>query len=491
MGETERSGRMHLLVVEDDAMTRRLLRAWLEPMGYDVTEVSSGTGALAQPLDTIDAVCLDLGLDDMPGSDVLKHLRAQAPDVPVVVVTAESSLDTVVQVIRAGAYDYVTKPIEPEGLRVVLNRAIEHNALTRRVRDLARQLSERAPLLIGESAPMRGLRGKINRVLQSDVAVCVFGESGTGKELVARTIHADGRRANGPFVAVNCATIPENLQESELFGHERGAFTGATQTHRGCFERAEGGTLFLDELGEMSLGTQAKLLRTLQERTIRRVGGSGDIKVNVRIVCATHRNLEDEVKKGKFREDLYFRLMVFPVEVPPLRDRTDDIPLLVAHFMKLLKADVGREHDRISPTALEALMAHTWPGNVRELQNVVHRAMLTCETDELDVPDLPPQIQRYVLPQLPEVPPVDAAVTSGARAGRLPTLELRKLEEIAVREALAQTDMHMGKAAKLLGVGRSTLYRRLLEMGIIAKGEHDAEKADKEPESTGGARGAT
>jgi DNA-binding NtrC family response regulator len=481
MAEAERSGRMHLLVVEDDAMTRRLLRAWLEPMGFDVTDVASGTAALAQPLDAIDAVCLDLGLDDMPGYDVLKHLRAHAPDVPVIVVTAESTLDTVVQVIRAGAYDYVTKPIEPERLRVVLDRAIAHTSLTRRVRDLARQLSERAPLLIGESSVMRALRGKISRILQSDVAVCVFGESGTGKELVARTIHADGRRANGPFVAVNCATIPENLQESELFGHERGAFTGATQTHRGCFERAEAGTLFLDELGEMSLGTQAKLLRTLQERTIRRVGGSADIKVNVRMVCATHRNLEEEVKKGKFREDLYFRLMVFPIEVPPLRDRVDDIPLLVAHFMKMLRADVGREHDRISPTALEALMAHNWPGNVRELQNVIHRAMLTCETDELDIPDLPPAIQRHVLPDLPKVPVPEAGATpASAPSGRLPTLDLHRLEEIAVREALAQTDMHMGKAAKLLGVGRSTLYRRLLEMGIIAKGEGDGEKAKGE-----------
>ncbi|CAN5334604.1 sigma-54 dependent transcriptional regulator [soil metagenome] len=471
MAESQRSGRMHLLVVEDDAMTRRLLRAWLEPMGYDVNEVASGTGALATPLDSVDAVCLDLGLDDMPGLDVLKHLRAQASDVPVVVVTAESTLDTVVQVIRAGAYDYITKPIEAERLRVVLDRAIEHTSLTRRVRDLARQLSERAPLLIGESSVIRALRGKISRILQSDVAVCVFGESGTGKELVARTVHADGRRANGPFVAVNCATIPENLQESELFGHERGAFTGATQTYRGCFERAEGGTLFLDELGEMSIGTQAKLLRTLQERTIRRVGGSVDIKVNVRMVCATHRNLEEEVKKGKFREDLYFRLMVFPIEVPPLRDRVDDIPQLVAHFMKALRADVGREHDRISPTALEALMAHDWPGNVRELQNVIHRAMLTCETDELDVPDLPPAIQRHVLPALPAAPMTDAGAGASTPAGHLPTLDLRQLEELAVREALAQTDMHMGKAAKLLGVGRSTLYRRLLEMGIIAKGD--------------------
>ncbi len=469
---------MHLLVVEDDAMTRRLLRAWLEPMGYDVTDVASGTAALAQPLDTIDAVCLDLGLDDMAGVDVLKHLRANAPDVPVVVVTAESTLDTVVQVIRAGAYDYITKPIESERLRVVLDRANDHTSLTRRVRDLSRQLSERAPLLIGESSAMRNLRGKISRILQSDVAVCVFGESGTGKELVARTIHADGRRASGPFVGLNCATIPENLQESELFGHERGAFTGATQTYRGCFERAEGGTLFLDELGEMSLATQAKLLRTLQERTIRRVGGSVDIKVNVRMVCATHRNLEEEVKKGKFREDLYFRLMVFPIEAPPLRDHVDDIPLLVAHFMKVLRADVGKEHDRISPTALEALMAHDWPGNVRELQNVVHRAMLTCEGDELDVPDLPPAVQRHVLPTLPHPAAADVGTPTSTSPARLPTLELRRLEEIAIREALAQTDMHMGKAAKLLGVGRSTLYRRLLEMGIIAKG--DAADAAKE-----------
>jgi DNA-binding NtrC family response regulator len=339
------------------------------------------------------------------------------------------------------------------------------------------------PLLVGESPAMRALHAELRRVLQSDVAVCLRGESGTGKELVARTIHAEGRRSRGPLVAINCAAIPESLQESALFGHERGAFTGATQAQRGCFEQAEGGTLFLDELGDMSPATQVKLLRALQERMIRRVGGTADLRTNVRIICATHRDLEQEVANGRFREDLYFRLMVFPIEIPPLRDRLLDVPALVDHFLALLREDVGRGVIGVAPDATAALMQHRWAGNIRELQNVVHRAMLSCEGDVITLADLPQGIQRAAWERQPRaedpsVPPIvglpKRAEHDRGAAVVLPFLDLRKLERLAIFQALEVTGMQIGRAAALLGMGRSTLYRRVVELGLMPEGGESA-----------------
>jgi DNA-binding NtrC family response regulator len=287
-------------------------------------------------------------------------------------------------------------------LLLAVHRANERRELLSNVRRLESALTERSVLgsIVGKSPPMRELAQQVQRVLESDVAVCVFGESGTGKELVARAIHTGSVRRRGPFVAINCAGIPESLQESELFGHERGAFTGATQMRRGCFEQANGGTLLLDELGEMSMQTQASLLRTIQEKTIRRVGGTGEIPIDVRIVCATHRDLRAEVEAGRFREDLYFRLVVYPIHLPPLRDRVEDIPTLVGHFLRSLSKDVGRDVQSISAEALEALGRHLWPGNVRELQNVVHRSLLACRGDEITLSDLPPDIRELALPSI-------------------------------------------------------------------------------------------
>jgi DNA-binding NtrC family response regulator len=287
-------------------------------------------------------------------------------------------------------------------------------------------------------------------VLDSDVNVCAFGESGTGKELVARALHDAGRRRAGPFVALNCGAIPATLQESELFGHERGAFTGASGQHRGRFEQAQRGTLFLDEIGEMSSSTQTSLLRTLQERVVRRVGGSQDIPVDVRIVCATHRDLEAEVAADRFRQDLFYRLVVYPIRVPPLRERLDDLPLLVGHFLRRFRKDVGRSIDRVTPEALELLARHDWPGNVRELENVIHRAMLSCEPDVLDVASLPPLLRQ---PREPAAAP-------------LGTLSLAALERDAIRQALQRAGGNVTHAAKLLGLGRATLYRRLAALQI-------------------------
>lgn len=456
-------------IVEDEPGIRRMLRVRLEREGYAVEEFERGADAVKHGGEGLDALTLDIGLgqDDLDGLGVLPHLRASAPDLPIIMVTGQSDLESVIGAMRAGAYDFVTKPVDAGRLLLALRRAIERSTLSRRVAELTRELDSAlgSRLLVGDSAPMRSLAEAMRRVSGSDVAVCVLGESGTGKELVARSIHSQGRRQKGPFVAINCASIPEHLQESELFGHERGAFTGATQLHRGRFEQAEGGTLFLDELGDMSLATQVKLLRAIQEKAIRRVGGVVDIPTNVRLVCATHRNLEALVQSGGFREDLYFRLMVYPIEMPPLRDRVDDIPLLCAHFMRLFRDDVGRDVHRVSAEALDALVSHRWPGNVRELMNVIHRAMLTCQTDQIGLSDLPAALRAPVLPAVP-TPRVPASPDSAPSSTKLPTLMLRDLERLAISEALEQTKGHIAAAAKLLGLGRATLYRRLVDAGM-------------------------
>ncbi|MFO0553562.1 MAG: sigma-54 dependent transcriptional regulator [Polyangiaceae bacterium] len=464
-----RSTRPKIAIVDDHPQILKAFRVLLEREGFAVDTFELAATIAAKPpaeYREYAAVCLDLGLGETNGIDVLRHLRAKSQDVPVIIVTGDTMLDTAITAMRAGAYDYVTKPVVDNRLTLTVNKAIEHSQLVRRLHDLTEQLdesnSQRA--LVGQSAVMASLTQSIQRVHNSDVAVCILGESGTGKELVARAIHYEGRRRKGPFVAINCASIPENLQESELFGHERGAFTGALTTQKGRFEQAEGGTLFLDEIGDTTPATQVKLLRALQEKSIRRVGGTTDIKTDARVITATHRDLEGMVRRGEFREDLYFRLMVFPIEVPPLRDRRGDIPLLVAHFLKRYRDDVGRPVNRLSPDALEALMTHDWPGNVRELENIVHRAMLTSTSDCIELADLPASLRNPVLPTLPEskAPPSGSATPESG----LPTLNLHNLESLAIQAALKETQGHIANAAKLLGLGRATLYRRLVDIGL-------------------------
>ncbi len=302
-------------IIDDDPTARRLMRFWLERQGYRTAEYDCGRSVLDDHSELPAVACVDLGLGDVPGLKVLQHLKARDDALPLIVVTAQRELETAVEAMRAGAYDYVTKPLERDRLVHAVRRARERRELLMSVRRLENALSEKNGIdgIVGQSPPMQELARQVERVLGSDVAVCISGGSGTGKELVAQAIHAGGPRRRGPFVAINCAAIPDSLQESELFGHERGAFTGATQTHRGRFEQAAGGTLFLDEVGEMSPSAQAALLRTLQEKTIRRVGGLAEIPVDVRILCATNRDLKAEVEAGRFREDLYFRLVVYPI----------------------------------------------------------------------------------------------------------------------------------------------------------------------------------
>ncbi len=466
-------------LADDDAALRVLAGAWLRGEGFRVREFASGSAILEADLRDVALVLLDLGLGDVPGADVLMHLRARDPDLPVLVVTSRRDVDTAVACMRLGAGDYLAKPLDPARLMSSVTSALARQRDAETVRR-EREGHEGAAVLgaaLGRSAAMRELGTQIARVLASDVNVCLLGESGVGKEVVARAIHQHGKRRKGPFVAVNCAAIPHSLQETELFGHEKGAFTGATGAHKGRFEQAEDGTLFLDELGEMSPGTQAALLRALQERTIRRVGGNVEVKVNARIVCATHRDLEAEVEAGRFRKDLYFRLVVYPIEIPPLRARRDDIPLLVGHFLRKLRADVGREIASIAPEALEAMARYEWPGNVRELQNVVHRAMLACDGGEIALAHLPPALRKRVLPELPSSPAVATAAPVGSAApagtggpGQLATSDavvpLAELEKQAIEHAMRVARGSVGKAARLLGIGRTTLYRRLGELGI-------------------------
>jgi DNA-binding NtrC family response regulator len=451
-------------LVEDDPIARRLTRTWLEGAGYVVAEYDSAASAreATGPLPAV--VCIDLGLGETSGFDVMSYFRERDPELPTIVVTAEREVETAVQAMRAGAYDYLTKPVDRDRLLHSVRRACERRRLVDRVKNLQSVLGtgKLFDTLVGASSAMRELSHQVERVVESDVAVCLLGESGTGKELVARAIHKGGPRARGPFVAINCAAIPAALQESELFGHERGAFTGATQTRLGCFERARGGTLLLDEVGEMSAATQAVLLRTLQERTVRRVGGSQEIPVDVRIICATHRDLRSEVDAGRFREDLYFRLVVYPIELPALRDRLEDIPPLVAHFLEKLRTRSPHPVRGISSDALEVLARHSWPGNVRELENVVHRSVLSCRTEQIEHSDLPRDLQGSS-PRTSSEPVRESDDLLGNADQVLP---LRELEHRAIKRALRLTRGSVGRAAKLLGIGRATLYRRLAELEL-------------------------
>ncbi|MCK6531325.1 MAG: sigma-54 dependent transcriptional regulator [Polyangiaceae bacterium] len=446
-------------VVDDDPTTRRILRHWLGGEGYEVREYADAAGALSLDASDLALACVDLTLGDASGLDVMKQLLERDAELPVVMVTASQEVEPAVGALRAGAYDYVTKPLDRERLLGSVRRAAERRNLALSVRRLETELRGSRGLgsLVGSSSAMRLLTDQVRRVLESDVPVCVFGESGTGKELVARAIHDSGHRHVGPFVAVNCGAIPQSLQASELFGHERGAFTGAQSQHRGRFEQAIGGTLFLDEIGEMSPGTQTALLRALQERTIQRVGGRTDIPVDTRVICATHRKLDELVTAGQFREDLYYRLVVFPIQVPPLRERKTDIPELVVHFLHKLAPDTRRSVTRVSPEALEALIAYDWPGNVRELGNVLHRALLCCDGEQIELGHLPQELWRGKQSDI--VPALHMA--QGTALPEPETFELAQIERRAIERAVKKTGGNITEAARLLGIGRATLYRKL------------------------------
>ncbi|PWB76555.1 MAG: hypothetical protein C3F15_05190 [Holophagae bacterium] len=449
-------------IVDDDAAIRELLSFMVAEDGCRVESFLSGAEVLAASGAKPAAVLLDLMMPEIDGVEVLKELRRRLPALPVIILTAVSDIARAVEVTKLGAYDYLTKPVDKDRLLTTLRRAVTQHSLEQEVGRLRGELAERYGLrtIVGSSAAMRKVYDQIERVLESDITVFISGESGSGKELVAKAIHYGSLRAGGPFVDVNCAAIPEGLQESELFGHEKGAFTGAHASHPGKFEQAAGGTILLDEVGEMSPSSQARLLRVLQERCLTRVGGTKTIALDVRVVSSSNRDLAQLVGEGRFRQDLYYRLVVFPIELPPLRRRREDIPALVEHFLNKYAGDAGRRITRVEPAALELLMRHDWPGNVRELENVIHRSLLVASAPELKRDDLPRELAAER----------DRAVLADEGPGELRSLE--ELERQAIERAIDHFGGNLSDVARQLGIGRSTLYRKLEQYGLRpAKGE--------------------
>ncbi len=364
----------HVLVVDDDAAMRQMLASLFKDRGYEVSEAASAADAVERAREVEpDTVLSDIRMPGRTGIELVGELRRVRPDTPVILMTAFGSIDSAVEAMRAGAHDYITKPFEPDAVLLTVERALEHRALEEENRRLRRAVDRTSAFgdLIGASPAMREIFALIRKIAHGRSSVLLTGESGTGKEVVARTIHYHGSRAEKPFIPINCTAIPEGLLESELFGHVRGAFTGAHTSKRGLFEKADGGTLFLDEIGDMGLGLQSKLLRVLQDREVRPVGGTQSIVVDVRIIAASNRDLESEIAAGRFREDLYYRLNVIPIQIPPLRERREDVPVLAAAFLDEFAARLGKTVESIEPAAMAALVAYDWPGNVRELRNVV------------------------------------------------------------------------------------------------------------------------
>jgi DNA-binding NtrC family response regulator len=444
---------MPLLVIDDDKSMCELLADGLAERDFEVsytTDASAALGLAAQR--EFDAVLTDINMPGMDGLELCKALVAARPDVPVLVITAFGTLESAVRAMRAGAYDLLTKPLDIEVVALALNRALGHRALSEEVRKLRRLVEQdrRYGDIVGASPPMRSVYETIERAAPTDATILISGETGTGKEIVARSIHHRSRRAGGPFVAINCAAMAETLLESELFGHVRGAFTDARNARPGLFSQAKGGTLFLDEVGEMPLSLQPKLLRTLQERTIRPVGSDQEVAMDVRVISATHRDLETFVEEGQFRQDLFYRLNVIHLQLPPLRARGGDIALLAESFLKQMSAKAGRHIAGIAHDAMERLMAYPWPGNIRELQNCIERAVTLTRADVVGAEDLPDRVRGYVSSHV-------------LVAGSDPS-ELLSLEEVERRYILRVLELVGGnktQAAQILALDRKTLYRKI------------------------------
>jgi two-component system response regulator HydG len=446
-----------VLVVDDDRSTCELLGSGLGKRGFDVIWRTSGAEAF--PLLTerdFDVVVADLNMGGMNGLDLCERVAANRPDIPVVVITAFGSLDTAVAAIRAGAYDFITKPFEMSALALTLERAAQNRRLRDEVRRLRKVVAEsqRWGDIVGTSPAMRRVYDLLERIAETEASVLITGESGTGKELVARAVHSRSRRRAGPYVAVNCSAVPEALIESELFGHQRGAFTDARSSRKGLFAQANGGTLFLDEIAELPMSLQPKLLRALQERTVRPVGGDTEVPFDARIVAATNRDLEAAVADGTFREDLYYRINVVHVPLPPLRARGADVLLLAQGFIEHYASLSGRRVTGLSPAAAQRLLDYTWPGNVRELQNCLERAIAVTSFEEIVVEDLSERVRSY-----------RSAVVAGA-GGEEELLSLEEVERRHILRVLQAVGGSRAAAAERLGIDRKTLYRKLERYGV-------------------------
>ena len=470
-----------VLVVDDDPTQRRLLQAVLERDGHAVVHAASGGEAIDRMMrgGGADVILLDMIMPEMSGLECLAELRSAGVTTPVIVLTANGGIDTVVKAMQAGAQDFFVKPVGPERLLVGVRNALKLEQLTTEVGRLTKRAQGRASFddIIGDSAPMRMVKALGARAAKSSIPVLITGESGVGKEVIARALHGAGDRAGKPFVAVNCGALPANLAESILFGHEKGAFTGAVDKTLGKFREADGGTLFLDEIGELPLDLQVKLLRALQEGEIDPVGGKRPVKIDVRIVSATNRDPAQQVKDGAFREDLFYRLNVFPIEAPSLRDRREDIPALIDHFIARFNAEEGRRIAGCAPETLAMLQAYDWPGNVRQLENAVFRAIVLADSPFLQPYDFP-SISGVAAPLPDATPTPPAAAPSYADLPPLPEQpirilddrgHLRTLEDIErdlIQHAIEVYAGHMSEIARRLGIGRSTLYRKVREQGL-------------------------
>ncbi len=479
-----------ILVIDDEESPRESLRFILKDR-YDVTLVENGPSGLAAAsgAEPFDVVLLDMKMPGMDGLEVLAKIRQLHSRMPVVMVTAITETKPAVQAMKLGAVDYLNKPFDVDEIRLVVDRILKEKANEREVVRLRTELQAVGKFenIIGSSTAMQKVYALVQRVVDTETTILVLGETGTGKELVARALHYNSVRREGPFIPVHCAAIPGELLESELFGHEKGSFTGALQRRIGMFEAAGGGTLFLDEIGEMPLGTQSKLLRAIQEREIRRVGGQETISINVRLVCATNRDLEKEIARGAFREDLYYRINVVPITVPALRDRKDDIPVLVQHFAQRFGKELNREVPQFTPSAMDLLLSYPWPGNVRELEHAIERLLVTCDSNKISEEDLPfviSQAEQATAQITSRLTATTPHVDLGEKLEFKDTgLDLPKvtedLERRAIEEALRRTGGVITEAARALHITRRMLRYKMdkLQIASARVGE-----ADQEPE---------
>ncbi len=452
------TGQGKVFVFDDDADSLQSVVAALRRDGFEVLPFADPRIGLARLAgEGGDAVVTDLRMPGLTGMEVLRHVTKSNPGVPVVVLTAYGTVEGAVDAVRAGASDFLMKPVEIPRLRAAVFKAVKERGMRREIERLREETGRAQGVegIVGSSRAMEEVLRKIRLAAPTRMNVLITGESGTGKELVARAIHALSPRTGKPFLPLNCAAIPETLLESELFGHEKGAFTGATAARPGKLESAEGGTLFLDEVGDVSLSIQSKLLRAIEQKEVLRVGSSQVLKVDVRILAATNRDLKTLVEEKAFREDLFYRLNVFSILVPPLRERREDIPKLSAHFLELLARENSTSPKRLAPAALKALLAYRWPGNVRQLRNALETATVVCAGDVIEFEDLPPEVtQTAVSPSSPEPIPLPASRT------------LDEIERDAIRDALAKTGGNKTQASKLLGIALRTLHRKVKEYGI-------------------------
>jgi two-component system response regulator PilR (NtrC family) len=445
-----------ILVVDDETIQRDIVKDILEDQGYDVLTSGSGQEALEQiNTSPVDVILTDLRMPGMDGVELLEHVKIIDPDIIVVVITAYGSVESAVEAMKKGAYHYLTKPLEKEQLTLIVQRAIQAKRLSDENRSLRQELQERYEFhnIVGHSQKMQAVFRMIEKVAPSESTVLIYGESGTGKELVTRALHCHSKRKDQKFLAVNCAAIPDTLLESEMFGYEKGAFTGAYAQKKGLFEEAHEGTLFLDEIGDLNTVLQAKLLRVLQEGEFQHVGGTKTIKVNVRILAATNKDLEEEVKEGRFRQDLYYRLNVVPIFLPPLRERKEDIPYLTEHFLQKYQQKHGKSVKKVTSSVMRHFLDYRWDGNVRELESVIERSIILAEQEIIDVDTLPEKL-RSVPPSSVSAAPIVYDVPDQG-------ISLEHVERSLIESALQKTGWSIKKASELLGITYKTLQYRI------------------------------